>query len=76
MTPNYLNYCLVWNIILTWTLACMEKVLCFANRLKDSQICTHFNTEESPTLHVVAENGSVEVEMQDWATSIGVKLPF
>jgi len=28
----------------------------------------------SPTLVIVAENGSVEVEMQDWATSFGVKL--
>ena len=28
----------------------------------------------SPTLVVVADNGSVEVEMQDWATSFGVKL--
>lgn len=28
----------------------------------------------SPTLVVVADNGSVEIEMQDWATSFGVKL--
>jgi len=28
----------------------------------------------SPTLVIVAENGSVEIEMQDWATSFGVKL--
>jgi hypothetical protein len=28
----------------------------------------------SPTLVVVADNGSVEIEMQDWATSFGVKI--
>ena len=29
----------------------------------------------SPTCQVVAENGRVQVESQDWATSMGFKLP-
>jgi len=29
----------------------------------------------SPTCQVVAENGNVKVEIQDWATSMGLKLP-
>ena len=29
----------------------------------------------SPELHVVAENGTVSVEMQSWAASLGFNLP-
>ena len=29
----------------------------------------------SPTLQVIAENGRVIVESQDWASSLGFKLP-
>ncbi len=47
---------------------------------KDSPNTVHYSAAIqpnvfSPTLTVVAENGNVVLESQDWAASLGIKLP-
>ena len=55
----------------------IHSLLQFEKRIGDE--LKHFSgaiepNKFSPSLVVVAENGTVEIEMQDWPASLGVKL--